>query len=242
VTLTVRAPSEPEEPDAPTRHRGAQITGALIALAVFGIVVEQVMTNGWMVHLDRRFARYYSHNRAGRVRSLRHLVGDGRVVSVAKFFAPFGEAGLLLVLAAIVAVVLYGRSRRREAAFLMTAVVGGMILNLVTRTIIGRVRPDLPIPGFVVSRDGLPSGHAMDATVCYGALLVVAWSALKGWQRVVATVGAFGLALAVSWSRVITLAHYFSDVVAGLALGLAWLLAMSAAFSLPRRERVPATT
>jgi membrane-associated phospholipid phosphatase len=48
-----------------------------------------------------------------------------------------------------------------------------------------------------------------------------------------------GLALAVSYSRVVTLAHYFSDVVAGVTLGLAWLLALAAAFSLPRRDRLP---
>jgi len=35
---------------------------------------------------------------------------------------------------------------------------------------------------------------------------------------------------------VVLLAHYLTDVLAGAALGLAWLLAVTAAFNLPRGD------
>jgi undecaprenyl-diphosphatase len=222
-----------------TSTQRAQVAGACAALVAFAIVVQQVMTDGWLVDVDRRLAEGYSHHQAGRVHSLHRLLGSGRLVTIAKAFTPFGDAGLLLTIIGVVAIVLYTRRQRREAAFLITAAVGGVILDLVTRSIVGQVRPDLPIANFIISRDGLPSGHALDATVCYGALLLVAWSLLSHWQRIIATLATGALVGAVSYSRVVVLAHYLSDVLAGDALGLAWLLALAAAFSLPRRDRLP---
>jgi undecaprenyl-diphosphatase len=103
-----------------------------------------------------------------------------------------------------------------------------VILDIVARTIIGHLRPDLPFPYFLII--GLPSGHALDATTCYGALVVVAWPHLSRGQRILATTAASLLVVAVSYSRVVLLSHYLSDVLGGVLLGLAWLLVVVAGF------------
>ena len=110
---------------------------------------------------------------------------------------------------------------------------------LVGRVGLAHVRPGMPFPYFLLGRYGLPSGHALDATVCFGAVIVVLWPQLSRRRRLTATVATSALVAGVSYSRVVLLAHYLSDVIAGVTLGLAWLLLVTAAFSLPRRDRLP---
>lgn len=223
-----------------TWTRRAQALGALLALVGFAVVVQQVMTDGRLVTLDRDLADYYSNHRLGQVRSIDRLIGDGHVQTIAKIFTPFGDAVLLLMAVGVLALLLHWQGRRRESTFLAIAAIGGVLLDLVTRVIIGHLRPDLPFPYFLISRYGLPSGHALDATACYGAFLVVLWPQLSRTRKLFASVAAAALVASVSYSRVVLLAHYLSDVLAGVTLGLAWLLVVTAAFSLPRHDdRLP---
>jgi membrane-associated phospholipid phosphatase len=64
---------------------------------------------------------------------------------------------------------------------------------------------------------GIPSGHASGSTAVYGSL-----AALYGWgSRRLRYAGAALLAGLVSLSRLVLGVHYVTDVVAGVALGLA---------------------
>lgn len=196
----------------------------MAALIGFAIVVQQVIVDGPLVDLDRDLAHRYSNHRVG------------RVVALARIVSPFGEAGWLLVLVGIAAVVQFQRGQRRDSTFLATAAIGGVLLDVVARVAIGHLRPDAAFP--IISRFGLPSGHALDATVCYGALLIVVWPRLSGASRRAASIATAGLVAAVSYSRVVLLTHNLSDVIAGVALGAAWLAIVAAAFSLPSRDRL----
>ncbi|MEY2421914.1 MAG: hypothetical protein QOI95_1981 [Acidimicrobiaceae bacterium] len=223
-----------------TSTRREQVIGALVALVGFTVVVQQVMTNGRLVDLDRRLADHYSDHRLGKVHSIERLIGDGLSQQVGRVMSLFGDARLLLVAVIVLAFLLYHRGRRRDSLFLTTALVGGILLDLVVRVVIGHLRPDLPFPYFLISRFGLPSGHALDATAFYGALLVIAWPSLTRLQRLVATTATTVFVAGIAYSRVVVLAHYLSDVLAGVTLGVAWLLLVSAAFSLPRHDdRLP---
>ena len=219
--------------------RRAHVAGAIAALIGFVIVVEQVMTDGRLVVLDRDLADHFTHHRFGRVGTLSDNLGNGRVVALARIVTPLGEATLLLAAMSVLAFLIYRQGRRREAAFVVTAAFGGIALDIVARLIIGYVRPDLPFPYKFLGRYGLPSGHALDSTTCYGAVLVIMWPALSRVQRVAFVVGYVVLVAGISFSRVVLLNHYFSDVLAGVALGAAWLLALMVAFNLPRRDRLP---
>jgi undecaprenyl-diphosphatase len=216
--------------------RRAQVVGTAVAFAGFAIVVQQVMATGPLVDLDRELADHYG---LYRIHSSERLVGHGAVQTVARILTPFGDAVLLLTAVGVLALFVYRKGRRRESMFLATAAIGGVLLDLIVRVAFGHVRPDLPFPYSVLGRFGLPSGHALDATVCFGAVLVVLWPQLSRRWKVVATVAISLLVAGVSHSRVVLLTHYLSDVIAGVTLGLAWLLLMGAAFSLPRRDRLP---
>ncbi len=218
-----------------TRRR-TLMCGAVVAFVVFAVVVEQVMTNGPLIDLDHHLADVYGNGRLGRAPSVEELLGNGRLVTVAHAFAPLGDARFLLLVVGVLAAFVFRQGHTREAVFLVTAAVGGIALDLAARLVIGWVRPDLPFPYSVLGRYGLPSGHALDSASCYGAMVVTMWMHLTRSARIVVTAGVTVLVACISYSRVVLIVHYLTDVLAGAALGVAWLLLLAVAFSLPRDD------
>jgi undecaprenyl-diphosphatase len=204
-------------------------------LLAFAGVVQQVMTGGRLVTFDRRVANRIAHHQF-----LEIMIGrvplEGRWVEPSRDVTVLGDARFLLAVALVAGTVLWIMWRPRAALFVVGATVGGMALDLVVRSYIGAVRPDIPSPFTFASQDGMPSGHALDATVCFGAIVIVLFPRLPVLGRIVAVLAATTLVLVVSASRVTLLAHYVSDVVGGVTLGLAWLFALAAVF-MPWRER-----
>jgi undecaprenyl-diphosphatase len=109
--------------------------------------------------------------------------------------------------------------------------VGAMLLapiaETVFKTVIGRPRP------FDASF-GFPSGHATAAATFFGAVIYLAGALpppARTWVRALA-----GLAIVlVGLSRVMLRAHWPSDVIAGVALGLALASAAALLGRTPRR-------
>lgn len=103
--------------------------------------------------------------------------------------------------------------------------LGGALLNVLLKEWFKRDRPDLAAalsdaPGY-----SFPSGHTMGSMVVIGAMV---WVVLRlSHSRAVKT---FSLAagvssiLAISSSRIYLGVHWLTDVVAGLAAGLTWLV------------------
>lgn len=131
-----------------------------------------------------------------------------------------------------------GRGVDRERAALVLALLAGAVALLVAlKPVFAVSRPpgfDVPptaagLPGSVrqvyawmATAEGysFPSGHAVGATVVYGAL---AWAVRVGRRRTRAAVAA-AVVVVVAASRVLLGVHYPVDVVAGAAAGLAYLL------------------
>lgn len=125
----------------------------------------------------------------------------------------------------------------RLAAFVAVTVGLSSLLNNVVKTLVHRARPVLSDPVAHASGSSFPSGHAQAAVVGYGVLLLVFLPTLRGGRRRVALALAAVMVLGIGFSRVGLGVHYVSDVLAGYALGAAWLAGMTAAFSAWRRER-----
>jgi undecaprenyl-diphosphatase len=94
----------------------------------------------------------------------------------------------------------------------------------------------LPDPVAHANGMSFPSGHAQSATVAAAVLLLVFLPALRGARRRLAVVVAVAFVAAIGFARVALGVHYVSDVLAGYALGAAWVAAMTASFSAWRRE------
>jgi len=105
----------------------------------------------------------------------------------------------------------------RMAAALGLA-LGAFTLTLALKHAFALPRP----PGAGADGYGFPSGHALGATVVYGALVAL----LPARRRSRTLVAAAGTLVAlVALSRVVIGVHYLIDVVAGVAAGLAFLAA-----------------
>lgn len=128
--------------------------------------------------------------------------------------------GIALV-TAIVALLLYAARKRADALWLLPTVFGGAALNHLLKHTIQRPRPG-PEPLDVTATDfSFPSGHAANATLLYGALAMLVFRhARSPWLRGLSAGLAAAAVLLVGSSRLVLGAHRFSDVVAGVLLGL----------------------
>lgn len=126
------------------------------------------------------------------------------------FFVPAALLGPLL---------LRWRGHRRYALELLLAMAGGAALNELLKAWFHRDRPTTAL----IYQYGLsfPSGHAMMSMAFYGCL---AWLAVQHRGRWSWAIVLVIWALLIGCTRVYLHVHYPTDVVAGFAGGVAWLV------------------
>lgn len=149
---------------------------------------------------------------------------------------------------ALILAVLYWTYRREAAAITVARTVGGMALLVGLKYLFAFSRPERPLlevgqlPWLIqplyeatafADGYGFPSGHALVTTIVYVSLagtLTVGTAR----QRYLA---AGAIVAVVSLSRVLLGVHYLVDVLAGVAVGLAYLGGTRWLFSYTPRER-----
>jgi undecaprenyl-diphosphatase len=107
-----------------------------------------------------------------------------------------------------------------------------------------RSRPVFETPVWhQMTAPGFPSGHSISAVMCYGLLayLLVPKMPSRVW-KVIVIITAGLIIVYIGFSRVFIGDHYVSDVLAGLALGIAWsaLVYTSVEWIAVRRRWLPA--
>ncbi len=133
----------------------------------------------------------------------------------------FGDRIVLapVVLAAVV--VLWMRRLRRTALLVAATALVGLPLSEGAKYLVHRQRPQvdwrlIELP----SSPSFPSGHALESAVVYGSLALIVGRRRRGrWRWVVYALGLL-LPLLVGFSRVYLGVHFFTDVLAGWAVGL----------------------
>jgi undecaprenyl-diphosphatase len=145
----------------------------------------------------------------------------------------FTRLGGSLVVAAVgVGVGLWGWWRYRNhhfALFMAAIVVGQALLNSGLKLLVGRERPDvLQLAPF--SGTSFPSGHSAAAAATYMAAAFVIAIGLRRTQRLLVVAMASFVAAAVGATRALLGVHWLTDVLAGLAVGLAWFVVCAVAF------------
>ncbi len=201
---------------------------ALVLVAVpFGILLDQVVRSGPLVRVDTAAAN-----------DLHDWVrGSPAAVRILKAISFAGSPAWLTVIVVATVVYVLRRRRVRLAVFLVATTLAGGLIDTAVKIAVDRDRPSLDSPVATAHGQSFPSGHAMSSTIAYGALLLVLLPALAPRARRPAVAGAVVLVLAIGFSRLALGVHYISDVIGGYALGLAWLAASTAAFSVWRVER-----
>jgi membrane-associated phospholipid phosphatase len=146
--------------------------------------------------------------------------------------AVFAPGPLRLVTAVVVGWLLV-RGARRLAVWAVTTMVVGGLLGVLLKLLVGRHRPELLDPVARATGFAFPSGHALNATLAAGVLLLVflpftrhrrplRWALWTGAVLVTVVTGISRIALGVHWT---------SDVLGGWLLGTAVVAATAAAFT-----------
>jgi undecaprenyl-diphosphatase len=102
--------------------------------------------------------------------------------------------------------------------------LGGLSLMFILKNLFGRPRPEDPLLR-TVSGLSFPSGHALLSVAFYGLLIYLVWKNIANiWLRWTLIVLLLLLILIIGLSRIYLRVHYASDVLAGFAMGIIWLV------------------
>jgi membrane-associated phospholipid phosphatase len=135
-----------------------------------------------------------------------------------------GDAQTIIVIGLLVAFGLLWRRRYVTCLAWAVTLSGGGLLNRLLKGLIQRERPEVLEPLLVASGWAFPSGHAMGAIFTFGMLAYILLRQGTIRRRMPLIVLTVALVLFIGASRIVLQVHYFTDVVAGFAAGIAWLI------------------
>lgn len=134
----------------------------------------------------------------------------------------------------LIGLVLWLKRQKRAVAYLLVnMVIFDAFINWSVKQLIQRPRPTfwrlIPISGY-----SFPSGHATNATILLGTLIVLGWQITRNQSiRWLGSIVAVALILGILISRVVVGVHYPSDVTAGCLYGIAVLALTNLIFKQP---------
>ncbi|MEO5753700.1 MAG: VTT domain-containing protein [Chthoniobacterales bacterium] len=178
----------------------------LAATAIFGGLLERIGTRAWFVTADFRVAEWFTNRSSG-------------VLSPAMYFIAHLSSiywlGALVLLAAFI-----GRHNRHRLRLLLVAAPGGVLLDYLLKQIFIRQPPHFHHGAIFGPLDG----DLMTATVVYGALAYVLVRSVRRWHwRALLLVATILLVLLIALSSLYLGATLFSDALAAMIEGAAWL-------------------
>ncbi|MFS0560074.1 phosphatase PAP2 family protein [Terribacillus sp. 179-K 1B1 HS] len=141
-----------------------------------------------------------------------------------RWITEFGSSTVLTILALLFGLFLALKKRDLiGAGIVFTATALGYQFNFLIKGLVERERPAILA---LVDGEGFsfPSGHSMMSFITYGIILYFLWHFLKNSQRYTAAFLAALIVLLVGFSRYVLRVHYLTDVLAGYAYGMVFLL------------------
>ena len=141
-----------------------------------------------------------------------------------RYVSLLGSDEYLMVVPAIVVLIFafYRGLRWHSLRVLLISFISS-ILNQLLKLYYERPRPSFAM--FDATGLSFPSGHAMIGGVFHGLLIYIVWITVKTrkWRWLLAGLLTL-IVLLVGFSRIYLKVHYATDVVAGYAMGIVWLL------------------
>lgn len=122
------------------------------------------------------------------------------------------------------------RDMRRHISLLLFSVLGMALLSSLLKLLFQRPRQDIFEPIVLQTSYSFPSGHSASAVALFGLMSLFLWRS----RHYLAAVLCWIWVLLVMLSRIYLGAHYPSDVLASLALGIVWIILL---YSVRPRQR-----
>jgi len=188
------------------------LVAAISALAFFGWLADEVL-EGETRHFDE-VTRAAVHQLASPALTtiMRGLSFIGSTISL--------TAGTILAVAWFVT-----RKLGREAKLFAITMIGAGLLNVTLKLAFKRERP---VPFFNLTAPetySFPSGHALTSACFFGALAAILTARIKSKRvRAIIWIMSTVMFLLIGLSRIYLGVHHTTDVIAGFAAALIWIL------------------
>ena len=185
---------------------------AIVALIFFGWLADEAL-EGDAQHFDEV------------TRAAVHQFATPLLTAVMRGFSFVGSTIALSVGTIFVVVQFAMRKWGREARLFAITMIGAGLLNITLKLAFKRPRP---VPFFNLSPPetySFPSGHSLTSAVFFGALAAILTARIKSKRVQVAIwIVATAMFLLIGLSRIYLGVHYTTDVIAGFAAALIWIL------------------
>ena len=150
------------------------------------------------------------------------LIGPG-FTGLMQDISLLGSRGAVLAAVAVIVLGLLLRKRWQDTALLLLAYGGGEMTVAFLKSYCQRPRP--PAPLVLVHGYSFPSGHAFNIILICGFITYLLWPVWRrACPRSLTLAASLCLIVLVGFSRIYLRVHWLDDVLAGYAVGLAWLL------------------
>ncbi len=150
-------------------------------------------------------------------------VASGWMLPFMTFITWFGDVTALIIISAIAATAMFLRHRNEHATLLLLSALGGVILMFVLKEGFARPRPDV-VPALVhVSTLSFPSGHALMSVTVYVPVILVLLRTFPRYAQYF-KIALAGFLAPIGFSRMYFGVHYPSDILAGWAMGVFWVI------------------
>ena len=209
------------------------LAAAVAALIFFSWLTDQVF-EGDAVQFDEA------------TRAAVHQLASPAMTVVMRFFSFIGSTLMLTILTAIVIVWFASRRWGREAKLFAITMIGGSLLNMTLKMTFKRSRPVPFFDPWPPETYSFPSGHSLMSACFFGALAAILNARIRKKRvRAIVWVLATVMFLLVGFSRIYLGVHHTTDVIAGFAAALIWIVVvrfveMQLARRKERRKRLAA--
>jgi len=163
--------------------------------------------------------------------SLYHLLQDLRTPWADQLMVLISQLGdgivhVVLVISLLLWLVL--KRHYLAAGHWLAAALFAMLVTWLLKQTVQLPRPNEMFEGTMAF--SFPSAHVVYASCSFGFLAVLIGRELKPQQRWLCYASAMLVILSIAFSRLYLGAHWFSDVAAGLILGLSWVVILGVAY------------
>jgi len=205
--------ADPQHPEA----RGLAILATLLIFATgfSALILATVLANS-RLGIDQTIL----HS----IQGLRTPWADHMMVH----FTRLADTPVIAALSLGVLIFLAWQKQWHTIGYWLAAVSFGFLASILLKYSIQLPRPDIGING--LSPYSFPSSHTLRATVIFGFLSVMIARTIAPLHRWLPYSLAVLLTLLVALSRLYLGVHWFSDVIASLSLGLAWVTLLGIAY------------
>jgi membrane-associated phospholipid phosphatase len=184
----------------------------VVSLFLFAFIADSVATGHEKLFDDKVFTFFSSYTTPGFIR-------------VMKLFTFLGSAEFLIPAYLILIIYFIFKKFYRHAIHVFIIASCSTALLFILKSIFQRQRPSLPIIRTLTTYS-FPSGHMLSSFVfCSILCFIVVKSRWKLFYKWLASVFLFLFAFIIGISRIVLKAHYPTDVIASLFLGIAWVIA-----------------